>query len=446
VAEQKYLDNDGHVAIESFRAGISHRYEFSKHVSNVTSGFLAGKTLDQTFAVGLNEENTVNFGGRSEFQFDFDAGKIEIQGVSGGEFQKTNGMYNSYAMFGGVLGDHRSDNAISTMQYNAFTKWDVIFPKAIKLTVGASSNFLEYDINDRLANVSNPNHNDASGYKSFEPVITPRVALQKTFNKKISAYVSVSQGYSPPTTSDVVIPYTGAVNNELIPERGTQYEIGTKGSVLDNKLSWQLAVFSLNVSDKLTSQAVADTSGTILYSYSVNAGDQTNNGLELALSYKAINSKTSVISYLRPFATFTYSDFKYNDFRSDNNNNVSTQDFSGNTVIGVPPIMFNAGLDIASKYGFYLNSSFKYVDEMYITFDNEHAAPSYTLLSAKLGYKKDLGDHFSIDVFAGGNNLTNSLYYNMVFINWEKGPQPAVYSPGSYAPTFFGGLNLKYIF
>src|SRR5690606_32447287 len=144
---------------------------------------------------------------------------------------------------------------------SVFTQWDLLLPKNYKITLGASSNFIEYDINDMLANSSNPNHLDASGYKTFDPVITPRISLQKLINEKISAYVSVSQGYSPPTTSDVVIPYTGEVNTGLNPETATQYEIGTKGNLLDSKLSYQLAFFRLNVQDKLTSRAVTDNSG-----------------------------------------------------------------------------------------------------------------------------------------------------------------------------------------
>ena len=269
---------------------------------------------------------------------------------------------------------------------------------------------------------------------------------KKIINEKISAYVSASQGYSPPTTSNVVIPYTGEVNTGLNPETATQYEIGTKGNLLDRKLSYQLAFFRLNVQDKLTSRAVTDKSGSVLYTYTVNSGDQINDGVELSLSYTAIDNKKSVISTLRPFVTLTYSDFNYDDFKSDANNNEQTKDYSGNTVIGVPPLLFNVGLNVVSKYGFYFDGSFQYVDDMYITFDNNHEAPAYSLLNAKLGYQKTISKHWNIDLYAGGNNLTNSLYYNMVFINWERGAQPSIYSPGAFNPTFYGGAKLKYTF
>ena len=387
----------------------------------------------------------MNFGGRTEFHYNHQWKKIGIEAIVGGEYQKTSGVYRSYKMYGGVLGDHTSDNFIATQQANIFTQWNILLPKSIKVTAGLSSNFLNYNISDKLANSSNPTHNDASGEKNFAPILTPRLAVQKVFNKHISAYVNASKGYSPPTASNVVIPYTGQVNTSLKSEIGMQYEIGSKGSLLDNKLSWQVALFSLNVNDKLSSQSVID-SGVVLYSYAINAGDQKNNGMEISLSYLVMNNPKNITSYLRPFASFTCSKFNYNAFKSDNNNNANTKDYSGNTVIGVPPILFNAGIDVATKWGVYFNSSFQYVDDMYLTFDNKHSAPAYSLLSAKIGYKKSLGKHFDLNVFAGGNNLTNSLYYNMVFVNWQKGSQPSIYSPGSFTPTFFGGLNLKYNF
>lgn len=441
VGSQRYLDNDGRVRIESFRAGVSHRYQFSSNFSNRTSGFISTNRLKQAYAVGFNDNGERNFGARTEFRYSTNLNSnISIKGVTGGEFQKTTGLYKTYGLSGGQLGGLNSDNDIASTQYNVFTQWDLLLPSDIKITVGASLNQVSYEITDRLANSSNPNRQDLSGDKTFEAVFTPRISLQKQFNDKVSVYGSISSGYSPPTTDQVVIPYTGEVNTGLSPEAGTQYEIGTKGRLLNNRLSWELALFRLHVSDKLTSRTVTDNSGSVLYSYAVNAGNQNNDGIELSLSYAAVNNPDKNISYVRPFATFSYSHFTYSSFKS------GSQDYSGNRVIGVPPVTLNAGIDMKTRWGIYMKGTYRYVDEMDITFDNNHKAPSYGLLNGKIGFEKELGEHFNLDLYTGGKNLTDELYYNMVFLNWQRGPQPSIYSPGAYTPTFYGGFNLKYTF
>jgi iron complex outermembrane receptor protein len=235
------------------------------------------------------------------------------------------------------------------------------------------------------------------------------------------------------------------VNTALKPEKGTLLEIGSKGSLRHKRLSYQLAIFSMNIYDKLTTQAVADTIGTVLYTFTTNAGKQENKGLELDIAYVLRQDKNKLISFVQPFAAFTYADFKYKNFKSDNNNNALTIDYTGNQVSGVAAVMWNAGWDMELKYDIYFHATYQYVAQMPITYDNQHHAPAYSLLNAKLGYKKTIGKHLFLNIYAGGNNLTSRLYYQMVFLNANfSGTPPALYLPAAYTATFYGGLNLSY--
>ena len=446
-AEPPYLANKGHVNIESFRTSLAHEYRFANWLSNRTSAFYSGYTLDQAFAVGQSSNQVQNFGARSEFRLVFPLGTVQINGVVGGEFQRTLAFKKSYGLANAVLGALRGDLETATQQGSAFTEWDVRLPANFLLTAGASLNYVTYDIIDRLTNSGNPMHADQSGTKKFDSVVSPRVALSKVFNDKISAYVAYSSGYSPPTSGSVVIAAIGQVNTDLKPEKGNQLEIGTKGNLLDGKLSYQLAWFNLMVEDKLVSQAVTDDKGSVLYTFSTNVGKQENQGVELALSYAIFNDPNKPLSLLRPFINYTYSDFTYKNYKSDNNDNNKTIDYSGKDVVGIPPSVLSAGVDIALKWGIYLYTTYQYVDKMPITNDNNHFAESYGLLSSKLGYRTNLGKHFEINVYGGGENLTNELYYNMVFLNANfNGAPPKIYLPGPYKSTFYGGGSLSYKF
>ncbi len=443
--EERYIQNNARQNLESFRAGVSHRYRFSDHVESAATAFYTGNTREDVYAAGINTSSNQSFGARVLFNTDVGLGSLPLNGTSGGEFQKTNSFAQGYGLSNSVRGGLRSDLSTATQQSSLFTQWALRLPADFTVTAGLSANFIEYAITDRMASSANPTHLDGSGRKTFDPVLTPRFALLKLLGSDASIYASVSQGYSPPTASDAVISYTGEPNTALDPERATQYEVGTKGHLVNGRLSYELSLFDLRVKDKLSSEAVFDTDGTVLYSYTVNAGDQSDRGLELSASYAVIDDPSKPLARLRPFMSYTYSDFKYDDFRSDNNNDANTVDYSGNRVVGVPQTMFNVGIDAGLSSGIYANVTYQYNDDLPIAYDNTRWAPSYSLLDTKLGYSGDVGSRFHINAFAGGHNLGNSLYYTQVFMNHKLDTaNPHMYLPGPYKATFYGGLNLTY--
>lgn len=446
VAEPAYLANDGHVAISSVRFGISHRYQLTSWLTNTSVVFASGSQLDQPFAVGRTDNLSLNAGARTEFTLRFPIAGLPVTGVVGAEVQQTNAFKKSYAMANGTLGGIRTDLEVIALQANPlFTQWTVELPLELSATAGASVNLVRYNLRDRLTNSANPTHLDNSGVKQFEPVVTPRVALNKEFGRDLSVYAQLSEGYTPPASGSVIIPQAGTVNTALRPERGTLLELGTKGVVLGGRLAYEAAVFNLHVTDKLTPQAVTDpTTGTTLYTITTNAGAQDNRGVELAARYN-IGTPFVWLTRLEPFITYTWSDFRYSGFKSDNNKTAATIDYTGNRVAGVPPHLVNAGVDVATSWGVYFDGTYQYVSTMPLTFDNAHSAPEYSLVNAKLGYRRELGGGFRIDVAAGTQNALGSRYYTMAFLNASySGASPNVYLNGPYSPTFYGAVTVSY--
>ena len=279
----------------------------------------------------------------------------------------------------------------------------------------------------------------------------PHVAVNKVFSKQMSVYVAYSKGYKAPVSSYLFIPTTGALNTGLKPEVGTQFEIGSKGSLLRNKLTYELALFNAVFKDKMTAVAVPNPASTAtLYAYMVNGGRVNNKGLELLLKYTAVSSETGFFTAIKPFANFCYSDFKYEDFQySSVKKTVLTKvdslalaDYSGNAVAGVPPITFSAGVDITTRPGLYLNLNYAYRDVTPFTSDGMNKADAFSLLNAKLGYHRAFLKHFDVDAFVGADNITGSQYYYMLFLN----QLPDAYLPAPKETVLYGGLNLRYTF
>ena len=445
MGNDRYVGNRARQDIQSFRAGVTHRYDLTSRLENATTAFFSGYNLDDVYAAGLNARTAQTFGARTVFNARMNLGALPLSTTTGAEYEQTNQGLQGFGMTNAVLGPLRSNMDTRTMQSSVFTQWDASFGAGVTLTAGASVNFVTYSINDLFANTGNPDHQDGSGRKVFDPVVTPRVALRKELGPNASAYASISQGYAAPTAGDAVIPYTGEPNSDLEPERATQYEIGTRGSLLQNRLRYDIALFDLRVTDKLSSQAV-DSAGVTLYSYTINAGDQNNRGLELSASYAVIDEPTAWLSSLRPFLSYTYSNAKYKNFQGDVTSDDMANDYTGKKVVGVAPNVVNFGLDASARFGGYLHATFHHEDAVPISYDNAHKAVAYSLVGAKVGVRRELGRGLTLDVFAGGDNLTNSLYYTQVFVNHKfvpGQPPPNMYLPGPYKATYYGGVNLS---
>jgi iron complex outermembrane receptor protein len=279
----------------------------------------------------------------------------------------------------------------------------------------------------------------------YDPVVTPTFALRKMFGPAFSLYANVSEGYTPPTSADAVIPYTGEPNAVLDPERATQFEIGAKGGFLGDRLTYDAALYNTRVTNKLTKQAVFDTDGTVLYSYTVNAGDQKNLGFEASAGYAIVSDPSSFVSFLRPFATYTYNDFTYRDFKSDNNDDASTIDYSGLQVVGTVRNVVNLGVDARLRPGLYGNATYHHTEGMPISYDNAHWAPGFSLLNAKIGFTRDIKARWTVDAFVGGDNLTSSRYYTLVFLNhkWDSPTPPNMYLPGPYSAKYYLGMKVS---
>lgn len=470
-----YIKRDAHSNVITFRAGIGHTYTFSKNVSNTTTIFGTGFTSNAASAGGWTDKSSTNYGVRSTFDTKFSlANNVVLSGITGVEAQRQDAQTIGYSMKQNpadtstvspwiwgkpywVINAATSNNATTNGTTSVFTEWTLALPKDLSITAGIGVSNMKITLNDRFnsATATRP-----SGYtKSYTGLVSPHVAINKVFSKQFSVYAAYSKGYKAPVSSYFVIttpavsaasvPVTSRVNNNLVPEIGNQFEVGTKGTLQNGKLTYELALFNAVFSNKMTTVAVPLNATTTLYSYVVNGGKQNHKGIEALLKYTAYQSTTGFFKAVIPFANFTFSDFKYEDFKFQtigknvaNKDTAITTDFSGQQVAGVAKTMANFGIDVITNAGFYFNVNLLYKDGMPITSDGVYKTKSYTLLNSKLGYQKALSTHFEADFYFGINNISGTQYPFMVFAN----QLPDAYLPAPLKASYFGGINLKYNF
>lgn len=465
----EYIKRNGHSNVVTFRAGINHQYEFNKHFSNTTTVFGTGFASNASSAAGWTDKSTINYGIRSTFQTRFNlSDNITLNGVTGIEWQNQIAQTIGYSMKKDpfdtastwVLGvnPYWVINAASSNVYTVantkslFSEWTLNLPEEFSITAGIGSSTQGLLLNDRFntALTTKPSNFDTT----YKNMVSPHIAINKVFNKHFSIFASYSKGYKAPVSSYFYIttpavttpatPATGSLNRLLHPEIGSQFEIGHRGQLDNNKLSYELIYFNTVFSNKKTAISVQSPASatTTLYTYMVNGGKQIHKGIEALVKYTVYSSDKKFVRLLRPFVNVTRSNFVYGDNFKIQKSVTLTEDYSNKAVAGISKYIVNLGADVSFCGGFYANVTYNYRDKMPITSMNDFYTASYNLLNGKLGMQKSIGKHWMLDASFGVNNITSTKYALMVFAN----QLPDAYVPAARNANYFGNLQMKYGF
>ena len=415
------------------RIGISHQYNFSSTLSNSTSLFTSFFDLDHPLSFAYIRSGYQSYGGRTRFIWKPSMKKFATKLIWGGEYLNGISRQTRYVNNQGKEGNiiFNSDN--NNTQYSLFAQTETKLLSKLILTMGASYNHISYTAKDYLVNAR-------SGTLLFEPQITPRVALSYLIQQNHSLHISVSKGFAPPTGGEV-LNADGTINQNIQPEIGTNYEFNAKGDILHQRLSYDLSIYRFNLQDELIPQTIAQNL-TIFN----NAGKTFRNGIELGLYWDALKNKESFLSLIRPFTTITYSDFRFENYKIRNAQNIITSDFSGNALTGITPWVINAGIDIESKYGAYIFGTYFYNDRMPMNDGNTDFNEAYQVFNVKIGYRKKF-KRMGVNIYAGADNLLNEKYSSQIALNARSFTnQPIPYFNPSPETMWYGGLSIKYFF
>lgn len=464
-----YIKRDGHSNVVSFRTGISHVYTHSQNVSISSTVYGIGFNSNASSAGGWTDKNAINYGLRTSINTKFPiTDEISLSGVTGIELQQQVAQVVGYNMkqspfdsasswvYGvnpyWVINANTSNVYSTSTNQHLFSEWTLSLPNDFSILGGLGVSQMHLNLNDRFnaAILNRP----ATFDTTYQGMVAPHFAINKVINKQISVYASYSTGFKAPTSSyfyittpavtKPVTPATGSLNHVLSPEQGDQFELGSKGQLFGNKLTYELAYFTTVFSKKMTAISVVSPASptTTLYSYVVNGGKEVHSGIEALLKYTLYQSSSNFISAIRPFANLTYSNFTYGDNFKIQKSVVLTEDYSNKMVAGVPKYMANFGVDVLTNIGLYGNMTYNYKDRTPITSMNDYYATSYSLVNNKIGYQGSLSKKLDFDIYIGVTNLMGIKYPMMIFAN----QMPDVYTAAPKKALVYGGLNLKYNF
>ncbi len=158
----------------------------------------------------------------------------------------------------------------------------------------------------QLVTLMRTNYTNTRSFSKF----TPRISASYAFTPDMTAYASISEGFKSggfDMRGDAI--FTPTTVNGYAPENVRTYEVGLKGSLLDNALSFSSAIFRSDYKDvQITRQVPV---GSTIASQVDNAGEATIQGVEFEGNYR-VNSMVSLN------ATIGYIDAQYDVYTSRN--------------------------------------------------------------------------------------------------------------------------------
>ncbi|MFC4870385.1 TonB-dependent receptor domain-containing protein [Negadavirga shengliensis] len=420
-------DQNASIGLKSMYGTFAHEYRFNPNFHNKTSLYINTVDFENPFNLDYKKETQFSYGGRTSFTLDDTWGNIPVRVIGGGEYQLAKTAAQNYGNRGGRADTIRfSDDLITTTAF-LFQQIEAELTDRLLLTLGLSENFSSYDI---TRNIDALTGTPSAALRRFDPVVVPRIALSAKLNETSAVHGSISSGFSPPTI-DEVRTNEGTINLDLEAERGINYELGYRGSYKQGKVNLDVTAFYFKLDETITT--FTNEQGVVLFR---NAGATDQKGVEAFVDYALVRSQLSFVQELKLTHTYTGHFFTFANYRQGEN------DFSGNDLTGVAPHTLVNQIDVRTQPGFYLNFTHQFVDEIPLNDANTVYQDAYHLMNARMGWRRNLGTAWDLEIFAGAENLLNATYSLGNDLNAFGG---RFYQP---APTrnYYGGIKvgLKY--
>ncbi|WP_181305120.1 TonB-dependent receptor [Rufibacter sp. XAAS-G3-1] len=394
-ARQQNKDQNASLNVEGLNLGFVHNYQFNERWSNTTSLFGVFSFLNHPFVTDYERNVNQSFGGRTRTTYRTQIGSLPTRFTLGAEGQRRFVNARQYVNKAGTPGALNYDDEVTVQEGFVFGQAEVDLPSDFLLTVGASLNSLRYDIARVSEAAANPNYEQT---RSIDAQFSPRVGLVKVLSPTLSAHASVSAGFSPPTEAEVR-PSDASINLALQPERGVNYEAGFRGSLFNQRFTFDVVGFHFKLKETIVSRTTP--SGVAVFA---NAGSTKQQGVEVAAGYAFVQAPAKAFSLLRLWGTYTYTHFRFLNYQQNEN------DFSGNRLTGTAPHVAVAGLDAESRLGLYLNATANYSAEVPLNDANTVYAPNYFVVGARAGFRRAFAQTWHLDLYAGVDNATDRDY------------------------------------
>jgi iron complex outermembrane receptor protein len=416
----------------SWLGGLAYDIKVSEKTTSSTSIFINHKESDEPRPFDILLQQTTGYGARSQVSGKLSA-KLKTDYIFGLEYfadhvkgRTFENLYQTNNSMGSVMGTQLTEIVQDRNFYNVFGQLRIRpFAKAeIQAGLNVNKTQFKYDPN-------NPGADLALQKKEYDAIWSPQLALLYRSNRLQTVYASVSRGFSLPGIEETLTA-DGAVNPDIRPETGYNFEIGQKSWWLRKKLYTEITLYTMQVKDQLVAHRVGDDQYV-----GVNAGETLHQGIEFLFEYEANIAKNIAV---HPFLSASIGHFEFREFVDHGT------DFSGNELTGVPANKVNAGCTLRI-FDFDLYAGWLLVDKIPINDANTAYTDGYGIVNLKAGWSRNLLPKLHAQIAFGINNVANAHYASMVSVNAVAfgNRQPRYYYPGQPV-NYYGSFAFSYDF
>lgn len=372
-------------------AGVTLTSAFNEHFDNVTT--LTANHTDFKNPAVLNYELRTewNYNGRTTFSYHTEKNSYRLKWLAGIEASGNHSNIDDYGNLQGAKDSLQFKDELYATQYFVFTQLNIDINK-FTLQAGISNNqqTLKYRrLNDPLQ----------SAYQktNSKNLLAPRLSILYAITNNASVYAVAAKGFSVPTIAEVH-PSNGTFNNSLQKEFGWNYELGFKGSLINDRLLFDASLYYFNLKGAIVKRSTATNP-----EYYVNAGSTIQKGTEVLLKAFLVKNQNTFITSFAVSNSFSYQPYHFDAYE------IAGTNYSGNKLTGVPRTINVNTLEVQTNPGFYLNLIYNHTSSLPLNDANNAFAKGYHLLQCKAGYQKTKA-HLFFNLYAGADNLLNEVY------------------------------------
>jgi iron complex outermembrane receptor protein len=405
----------------SIQSQLNHKFNenFSLHLLNYyvnqfnetpralygsQSPILATDTMlkNRVSSYGLQKSDYPTLTNNLYAQINFDTGGIKHRSIVGADFI-TVGRYFEFIEYKmpdapisnpdnyndrdetlGNLKDAYVGNEKS-INWGFYFQDQIIFSPKLKALVGLRYDNAKYDVKyyfnyPDTKTVTETDKSDAAAF-------VPRAGLVYLPTENSSVYFNYSQSFQPQFSNNI------AAGGPFDPERGKQFELGAKKSVLKNKVDFTLALYHITKNNVLTPDPT-DTSGI----RQTQQGEVQSKGMELV-------AQGELARGLNLIAGYSYNEAKIT--KSESGDQGQWNPMAPKNTWSVW-LKYNVQNGLFKNLGFGVGSN--YVGNRITYSGPDFVLPEYTVVDASVSYK-----YKKASIGLNMYNLANKLYFPGAF-------------------------------